>query len=158
MRKLLLLVVLALGACTTISAQRISRKEHDAYFRIARAKTVYDYNSGIKSEERHGIVTKIYTPDLCLDVYIDSVVIKKHYGTKNERKTTIPRKNNKKYTVAKGCTTFCDYQDVRCEIENDDMHTIVWFYAGSLLIKTYWINQVKPLEPRYGGYSNRRIW
>lgn len=176
MKKLLLFVILALGACMTVSAQdaiqkfgtQFSRTERkigatiqsyeESYNRIfghRRVEEDYKVRSGIQSYQTENEALLIGN-EIKIEVTQTSIYVESIHGSR-----FMNRNNYGRHTVVsnincngiKGCWV---------EIDNNSDNTVIRFYCRGnngtqQVFDTYWIHQYheKPLNRRYGGVNHR---
>ena len=174
MKKLLLFVVLALGACMTISAQNAIQKFGNEFSRATRkaGATIQSYEESIFGKSRcikedykvrSGIQSYqgeyealLIGDEIKIEVTQTSVYVESIHGSR-----FIERNNYGRHTAVsnincngiKGCWV---------EIDNNRENTVVRFYCRGnngtqQVFDTYWIHQYheKPLNRRYGGVNHR---
>lgn len=166
MKKVLLFVVLALGACTTVMAQsslerslqdlnrileqtsRLQRNVDnltDTPRRAYRRSPKYDYQTGIKYREKGGNIFYLETNELKINVTSYSIEFFDHEGNYI---TSINRRLYKRFTVATGLSTSVK-KNIRLVIENDASNTMFSFIIGDTVIMNKWAPQPQPQAPRY---------
>lgn len=174
MKKVLLFVVLALGACTTVMAQssvqrslqdinrtmeEISRLQRNidgisanTSHREARRAPKYDFNTGLKFKEKGGNVFYLETNELIIEV--NDLTIEFFRADSGVYITSISRKDFGRYTVAKGLTTAVK-KNISLVIEQDASNTMFQFIIGDQTIMTKFAPQ---LRPRYPRFANRPFY
>ena len=168
MKKLLLLVVLALGACTTLNAQssiqkslqdinrtmeELSRLQRnvdqitDTPRRALRKKPTYDYKTGLKYKEKGSNVFYLETNEIIMQVTSYSV---EFFDARGEYITSMSRREYGRWTVATGLTTRVK-KNITLVINQDASGTQFQFIIGDTTIMNKWASQPLPTQPRFGG-------
>ena len=172
MKKLLLIVVLALGACATSMAQsslqkslrdlnrtmedisrlqrNIDRITANTPRREARRAPKYDFNTGLKYKEKGGNVYYLETKELIMEV--NNFTIEFFRADSGTYITSISRKEFGRHVVARGLTTSVK-KDITLIIEQDASNTMFQFCIGERTIMNKWAKQYVEPSPRY---YNRR--
>ncbi len=168
MKKLLLLVVLALGACTTLNAQssvqrslqdinrtmeEISRLQRNiegisanTSRREARRAPKYDYHTGLKFKEKGGNVYYLETKELIIEV--NNFTIEFFRADSGTYITSMNRREYGRWKVATGLTTAVK-KNIVLYIENDASNTMFSFIIGDTVIMNKWAPQPQPKYPRF---------
>lgn len=164
MKKLLLFVVLVLGACTTISSQRERKvgntiqtyeESFNRIFGRRKVKEGSNIESGIKSFQTD-YEALLINNEIKIEITRNSVSVETIHGSR-----FINRNDYGTYTVASGLHYCPSAPVMRVVVENNDLETVVRFYIGKeRCIDHYHIKQYreKPLNKRYGGVNHRSTY
>ncbi len=166
MKKVLLFVVLALGACTTVMAQssiqrslqdinrsleELSRLQRNVDQitgtprKALRKAPKYDYQTGIKYKEKGGNVFYLETNELKINVTSYSI---EFFDARGEYITSMNRREYGRWPVATGLTTAVK-RNIVLYIENDASNTHFQFVIGDTTIMNKFAAQPQPTAPRF---------
>lgn len=178
MKKILLLVVLAVSACTTIFGQdRVQKAFNHINFEINKMETIdrqmkalgdklgvnrngrpveeRDYQTGITSIKRYNEVASIYCTNLWIEIDGSSVTLYTPSGD-GFASYTIDRRNYGYFTAASNVVCG-NYKNVTVKVTNNSDKTVIRFYVGSeQVIKAFWINQERVNLNKYPKYQRRK--
>lgn len=155
---LLLIVVLAAVACTTLSAQKVERffnkvdrtmaeidRVEKSMQNLQRAvgikerrgsiKTKRDYQAGITAEYRGGVLSSVYCANVWVEVYEDFVSVYELDGRQWRSSRYIPRDQYGEFSVF---GAVCGAREnVVIKITNNRERTMIWFWHGDKVIKGF---------------------
>ena len=166
MKKILLFVILALGACMTASAQDAQRRFNQGidlilnfsdFIEKNKIREQYNNETGITSyltEDR--IEALLVGKEILIEVSRTSISVNTIYGDSR----FINRNNYGSYIVASGLH-YGEAPVIKVIVENNKENTIIRFYKGNeTVIVTYWVHQYheKSLNRRFGGVNHRSTY
>ena len=160
MKKIILLFVLAAAACTNLGAQnkldrffnKVDRtmaemdRVEKSMKNLERAvgikerrgyrKTQRDYQTGITTEYRGGVVSSIYCSNVWVEIYENHVSVYELTRNGQWRSSRfIPRDQYGEFSV---CGAICGVREnVTIKITNNRERTMIWFWWGDKVIKGF---------------------
>ena len=147
MKKILLLVVLAVAVGTTWAQRRY----------ISQAPAPKDRNVETRYVNKIGQVSNVYCDNIIFIVTPTDVEVLVPKEGKMEHLRYVTRNDYGTHFIARG-VRFEGYVRLRAVVENNSFKTVIRLYDGDTVVKSFWFDQPqKPLSPQYPR-NRRRSW